>query len=658
LNMRSLALVLLLLEIAGYVYLFRKLFSLPVVVAPAVYVCATIICLYISDFLGLLWYARLTIHVVGWAAFAYLAYSWIIRPSKSIRSALRAERKVAAICAIFVVFAFVALYANGNLLFWKWDEFSHWGAVIRAISEADTFHLKPNPLMFPDYPVATALFAYHVLGLTGYSEGIALVSIDIVLLAFLMPIVANSFSANFLFGLVITSLIYIFVIVFSHGWDSVNIDHVISVTFAGAVAVYLTIGVAPASLVALPLILATLALMKQSGVYVALIVAAICAADMIIRQLLTRPGVENGAKGRRFRFVHLVWIIAIFAAPLLMDASWKAYMRANNIDPLWGKIGSSAPALLKCCETDREVTVTNAYFEKYFAVPKGEQVKGTVIDIAKDKIRKIEFKAGLPTTASSIFAMFGFLVLSWLGISLLLNKGSDRWRAIAMIAIISGGMIAYSASLLSTYVYIFHIYDATNVASFDRYLNTYILAAFLIAFFWIGMTIAGRSPAVRWAAALLFAVWGFHFTYPAQASLRQYRPERAQGQIALRLNLRGITEPAIRQIPPDKKVYVGWLDTSGTEFMVIRYELMPRVTNTDCFSVVAGPPMPVMETCVLSETAFSKSLAPYDYFILGQGHARMKQDYPSIWDQGISDNVTLFRIDKSGTLVKMIPMSR
>lgn len=655
--MQSLSLALLLLEITGYAYVFYRLCSLPVVVAPAVYVSAVIICLYASDFLGLLWYARLVIHMAGWAAFLSLAWNCVSR-RRRVQAGLQYDFQTTANCATFVLFAFLVLYGNKDLLFWKWDEFTHWGSVIKVIAEADTFRLKPNPLMFPDYPTATALFAYHVMGLTGFSEGMAIVSIDLILLAFLMPIISNAFAANRLFGTMTACLTYILMIVFSHGWDSVNIDHVVSVTLAGAIATYLSVGRRPAALFAVPLILAALALMKQAGVYLAVIAAVICSIDMMIRQFMSPAEGDAAVQGRRLRPLHIIWMISLFAAPLLMDASWKAYLRVNGIAPLWAKIGTAAPGIVNCCQTDREIRIANSYFAKYFGVANGEQVKGPILEIAKDKARKIQPSAEMPTIASSTVAVFGFLAISWLVLSWLLDKPVDRWRSTAMIVILSGGMVAYSASILSTYAYLFHIHDATTLVSFDRYHASYILAVFLIAFFWIGTIIAQRGMVFRWVAAALFAVWAYKFTYPAHASLAKYRPERAHNLVALRAHLESsIVEPALRQIPPDKRIYIGWLDGLGMEFTMLRYELLPRMTNSGCTSLVKAPPIPGIATCVYSEAEVSNILMSYDYFILGNGHARLKSDYPSLWDPSMTDKDILFRIDKSGPMVRLIPLA-
>lgn len=70
--MQLLAVAFLLIEIAGYAYIFHRIFRLPLVVAPSVYVSLVVVLLYASDFVGLLWYARFLIHVVGVVAFSLL----------------------------------------------------------------------------------------------------------------------------------------------------------------------------------------------------------------------------------------------------------------------------------------------------------------------------------------------------------------------------------------------------------------------------------------------------------------------------------------------------------------------------------------------------------------------------------------------------------
>jgi hypothetical protein len=136
----------------------------------------------------------------------------------------------------------------------------------------------------------------------------------------------------------------------------------------------------------------------------------------------------------------------------------------------------------------------------------------------------------------------------------------------------------------------------------------------------------------------------------------RYRSETANNVVGMRLALKAITDPAIREIPPDKKVYIGWLDTEGYEFFAMKYELLPRVSNKVCFSFVASQPAPHFQTCVISEAELSAMFRNYDYAILGNGLARMKQDFPSIWHNEIPDNAKLFRIHSDKTSVRAVPL--
>lgn len=552
-------------------------------------------------------------------------------------------------------------------MFWRTDEFSHWGSFIKLVSETNTFHLNPNPLQFKDYPPATALFAYHVLGLTGYSEGAAIVSNDIILLAFLLPVVAAAYAANIALGFVTTALVYVLVAIFGHGWDSVNVDHIVSAAFAGAIIAYFSMGLSLRTLTALPLLLAALSLMKQSGAYLALVAAAICAVDVTIRQLSFRSRAASDPASRRFDFRYLLWAVLILATPLLTNASWKAHLKASHISPGWGSVELSSvlPGALKCCETEREVNVTNVYFSRYFDLPEGEPFKGSIIDIARKNWKRTTYPPSLPTTESSTLSIFGFLLTFWAIANLFLSRGVDRWRTFATIAIFAGGMIAFSLSILLTYVYRFNAVEAAYVASFNRYHNTYLLATFLLVLFWIATVTKETARIVGFSVAIFLALWGYQFTKPlwgekfadsSRAALVVFHRDMADPRVALRKSLRPIFEPALQSTPPDAKVYVAWLNTTGIQVTMINHELLPRSYNFECFSFVARPPVPQVETCVLSEKELSDRLREYDYMIVGEGLERMKQDYPAIFDSQLVESQTLYKIAKDGALVKAVPI--
>jgi hypothetical protein len=655
--MQSLAVALLLIEIAGYAYIFHRIIKLPLAVAPGVYVSLVVVLLYASDFLGLLWYARFLVHVVGVVAFfLLLADRSTILSAPHLTS--RIKFNVLTMSGLFAALFFLALYANQSLMFWRTDEFSHWGSVIKLVCEANTFHLNPNPLQFKDYPPATALFAYHILGLTGYSEGMAIVSYDIILLAFLLPVLAAAYAANIVLGFVTTALVYVLVTIFGHGWDSVNVDHIVSAAFAGTIIAYLSMGLRLRTLMALPLLLAALSLMKQSGAYLALVAAAVCAVDLAIRQFAAKSRAASEPALRRFDLRYLLWVVLILATPLLANASWKSYLKASHISAGWGSVELSSilPGALKCCETEREIDVTNAYFSKYLGLPKGEPWKGSIIDIARKNWERTTYEPSLPTTKSSTFQVFGFLLAFWAVANLFLGRGVDRWRTFATIAVFAGGMAAFSLSILLSYIYLFNSFEAAQVASFERYHDTYVLAAFLLVLFWIATAIKGRSVVVRFSTTILLALWGYQFMQPARENFIAYRGGQALGPVAIRKSLRPIFEPALQATPPHAKVYVGWLNTTGIQVNMINYELLPRSYNFECFSFVARQPAPQVETCVLSEKELSDRLKEYDYLIVGQGLDRMRQDYPAIFDTQLDESQTLYKIAKDKPLVKAVPV--
>ena len=93
----------------------------------------------------------------------------------------------------FVVFVFlytIVYFMNLNRLFSAWDEFSHWGPMVKEMLRLDTYYTVPESTLFlhKNYPPIISLFETiwcYILG--GYREGYLYRSLQLLSFSFFFP---------------------------------------------------------------------------------------------------------------------------------------------------------------------------------------------------------------------------------------------------------------------------------------------------------------------------------------------------------------------------------------------------------------------------------------------------------------------------------------
>lgn len=639
---------LILIETIGYVLFLRYFFSVPYSVGAALFVASVATLLYCADFVGAMKSVSIAIHGGGLAAFAVTA-GLRLRAGRSSNGQEHPEQPNIAIAAAVILLLTVLLYwRNRNGAFYSWDEFSHWGTIIRVMVEANTFHLVPNPLYFQDYPPGTALFSYHVLQLTGYSEGSAYFSYALLMLCFLTGIILSAFSVGVLWGFAAVALTVGAVATLGAGWSNVLIDHILSVVFAGSLVAYLISQKEGHGRFAIPVLLGYLALLKQSGAALALVGAVVCTTDLLILRFYPRR--KNAVTPRcRLRLADAMWIVSLFAIPIAASSSWRHYVDTAALHKGWGSfsIGPSLTKAFACCRTPVEVEIAQNYFARFFGVIAGKLTEGSLPSFAADAISRTE-----PAKLLSIaFPLPPFRVLLAITIATTIvlyfcRSTISRVRLAAFQTLLLGGALAYSGSILLSYLYAFSEYEGRQITSFVRFHDVYLLALVLLMIFIATCLFA--SPRKTLVARLSVTVLACGVIAGGYKGIRALAREGATQMQPLRASIQLWTNDIRPLVPANGRTYIIWQESNGFEFWMVKHELLPRLTNLDCYSLGARFRPDDIWTCPRDETALIKELGEFDYVAVGHGLGSLHARYPELF--GSAPNGTeaaLFRINRS-----------
>lgn len=617
---------------------------IPLGVALILYPSAIILILYGSDFVGLLHATSICLHVLSVFAFALWMYSRIREPRAPFT---RRQFLVASVCLFALLQA--AIFCSTRE-FYSWDEFSHWGTIIRAIHGANTFHFTPNPLYFMDYPPGLALFSYHMLQLTGYSEAYVYFSYALLLACFsasLVELAARGTTIGFLASVI---AVWCLANVLGPGWASVLIDHMLAFYFGGIIAAYFLLRESGSSLFTLPIVIAAFVLTKQAALSFALLASAMIFFDWLLTKRLA-PQQSAWTVPRLLSSAGALGASLVGAA-LLTSKSWTTYVAQNSLGQSWGTYTPSKHFhdFLNCCVSPRETTVAAKFFAAFWQTTPASAEPAPLAWFATDAMMRgwthifsspfsKKWLTGAPGIAMTV------LLLASLALILSSRHGPDRWRNATFVALLTVGAGGYTLSLLTTYLYAFSEYEAQELASFDRFLGVYVLAwalALLAAAF---ATYNHLAPSARLVAssvvALAICVTFFSKIVHARPVVTKAGYTALYENATKTNRLRG--RQAIRDwvatfqdVPANSNVFIAWPRTVGLEFWLTKHELLPRVTNLVCFAFTKDVHPALVQECTMSESQLQGTLADYDYVAIGDNLDAAKAEYPRIFAQAPS----------------------
>ena len=633
--------LLLLIAFIALAHLLCRVFQLPLQSGPAVTASLIILCLYAADFFGALNYTAWALHIIGYLYLCFLICEYFFkRPTTSLAHWL--FRKNGDSLILFALLGSGLYPLVANAAFSSWDEFSHWGTVIRAIFEAETFHFDVTPLYFQDYPPGISLFAYYVLIFTGYAEGNVFFAINLLLLSFMIPLLpmARRVGVPYLFATI--SVLYYLIAVMGSGWTSALIDQILAVLFAGSIVVYYEMRSQRGAIWMVALMLGALALSKHAGQSFALLVAGIVLLDAVILRLATgtfksRQGIIDAS---------VVFILVVF--PIILMSTWNHHVENSGYSSSLGGMSTSSffKKSLSCCSEPREVEVAGRFFAAAFDRPPPET----------NEVRKLpEYAIGLFETAgikgilieinkfSPVFAWIFLTVIS-IATSLYFSSRVSKARFLALSLILSIGYVLYGFSLLLFYLYGFSDYEARNLASLHRYISVFSLAWIIILIYMFAAVLADRQPKAELCSTKfidtasknvaifsLFFLLFIVFTPPKDKAFLIYGAPSALS--AQRADIQDWTKSISEKIPKDARIFIVWQGSNGRELWIIRYEMLPRPANFNCYSL--GKPISKEDiyTCDVGADELRKMFSGYDYVIVGKGLHSLQTQFNSIFDE-------------------------
>lgn len=587
----------------------------PIPVAAPTAIFTVIIALYVFGCVGLLdigyWVVLGTVVMVAffgtiriWRSSGFRGVlGWITHP---------------AFVAYLLMISIYALRSSG-LRFQSWDEFSHWGRVVAVMVEEGA--LPPYAaadLMFASYPPGLPIWEYFLANLRGdFHEADVFVAYQVLAFAMVLPFASRlSWRRPARIALFIAGAGLLMVSFFP--LESVLIDPVLAVTF-GYCAALAVLGTADQGNIwrHLAPALVVLVMLKSSGVLFAVIVIVL---------LVVRRGREPHlriALGRRS--VHWpAWIVHSLAGAVCIGfavLSWRGVLAATGTRDIWqppvslgDALGNAAGAFLNRGEQWR-IDTTSSFISALSSQPLTS--------------------SPIPMTFWAWFALAAAL-LFWLDRSIQ-TQGANRPRHVVAPVLLTGAIV-YAGGLLYTYLTTFSVYEATNLASYHRYIKIY----------WFGVLFVCAAAALKATLDADRALRGTHVTRSRNYAVAVGLVLLSLGQVpALAEVLRAshtarssearapydatLTAALEAGVQPGDRVWFLDQHSTGYGYWVLSYELLQSKTHG--WSVGDLRDANDVWTRDLSVQEWSDELEGFDYMVVHHTEPGVSERYGSLFEE-------------------------
>ena len=594
----------------------------------------------ISFFCGLLGFLKESVYIIiGLTTILWIASLIRLIWKKGFHNLSHFFNPAFGIFVLVFIFLLFVHSGKGGRLLHLWDEFSHWGDVVKVMVNIDDLSTNPHvQLLFPSYMPGMALFQYFFQKLQIIFSGAIfsdwglyfcyhLFSCMLLLTLFTATSWKQFFTLFFLFCC--TAVIPSFL----------NPEYLSSIYIDGFVGVLGGVGFAllyqnersSTTYANLLTVCIMLVLAKDVGLALAVIIG--CA---LVVQEYVCGNKSVGIEKKRIMLIAVLTLISILLPKIL----WEINIRNNQARTVFRtpiELDTLFKVLLGIDHSYRR-TVRNNFLSKLIS---GRVVLGGI--------------------SVSITYLILFLLIC--GVLLVIHSWHNRKdcemkigkrRNIALITMIVS-LLIYTFGLLVIYLFRFDTYESVNLASFDRYMSI-ILDALIIALLLITIVYFQTNKFEWKKQGLCFAMVTFLLIPPVEL-YRYISRESIISDNEVQMQYQEIVSKMNALSGGHKKaVWVIAQESNGREIQPIRYGIRPCETQTGFTWSLSAEESALYDgdiwTCQISAEQWKKELKNYDYVMIWKDGESFRKDYGQLFENPNSiGSEKIYRVDHERNLL-------
>lgn len=524
-----------------------------------------------------------------------------------------------------------------NFVFTVWDEFSFWASSTKLIHTTNALFDQNSPIFLKTYPPIQQLFQYYVIRFIGWSERLVLYAQIFWLLAGLLCIagslVKDKRYALLFFFLSCSALYY-----FNYSFSSIYSDALLGVCFAACLALVIDKSCLNSAkqFVFFLACLAALVLIKEvaivlvATVVLLLLIQLFWPATVFAKE---QASVQTLASTYRLSQITIVVLVLLAIGSALF--AWSLYVKsidsARSLDLPTLQMLSQPAWQTRISQTMTEFLVR--------AVKPGYLITSELIYPLRPSVLAV------------------FISLTGLGLILTLGAATGaRLHKLVLVSVLTLGAIAYVFVLLFSYLFIFTEYEGVRLASFERYLSTYLMAWGLILFAVI-IDHLSTQPTRFKQGMFIGLVCLILFTTPVTL-IKELRSINSIGPAQqLRESIEQFANQAKQHMQSSDKIYFIAQNTNGLERVMFYYAMLPYTSSMSwCWSIGEKYFEGDVWTC---NTGLVDLLKGYDYLALYMDDAQFWKRAEPVFQAGSAGMTRgLFKIRRTpdGSIERLEPV--
>jgi hypothetical protein len=547
-------------------------------------------------------------------------------------------KQVLTLPTIFFIFMSAWIFRHSqHMQFFEWDEFTHWGPVVKAMFIFD--QLGPSNsinLNNPNYPPALSVMSYLAVRIGGrWDEGDVLWAYQLLYLSFLIPVLRH-FSYKKIGYFVLGILVLLMSsIIFYNFIETIYADPLLALTF-GFSLFLATSKTTVNNWWAFSNYLITIFILvwiKDFG-YVLVIVPSVLVAFNYYLGSKNRASSQRLLPLKSFFLTFISLFTAYFSRWL-----WLLYVSSES------SLDSSVPTLTGSTQAISALTTFDDPYVKSLFISFIDKVfRGTITPWG-----------GISLGTAEWIAIIFFLLVAT---AVQLNLKEQKLKAYFFAIVITIGAIANVFILFLIYITVYSGSNATSFTSYERYVSQYLagvmfyiatIAIAQIRDFSIGLDKLNEKEPIKYKLTIpvmtscLVVLLMFHVPV---VHLTTYYFKPNEYSDAMRANFQVLVNKiSYANFDLEDRVGIIAQHTMGFEYYVLQYEIMPAsVISTGNYTWSIGSPSGAGDFWTdqaITPDKWNEYLTQLDYVIIYQVTESFMVEFgqffenPNITEQGI-----------------------
>ena len=543
--------------------------------------------------------------------------------------------------AIFLSLALFSFLLTRGMQLSSWDEFSHWGTIVKATFLFDAVGpYNPVELGFRSYPPTLSLFEYFITKLGGtWLEGNIFWAYQLIIWSLFTPFLAQLTWRRWGQLLAVVPLVFVAPLAFFNSLNVTLIDPLLGMLFGYALAIAYVGNILQWRLalhVGLAIFMLTLA--KDAGTFMAALVVVL----YIVRLLAAKTTNPEEWSWKRFAILGSIPTLSLVAS----NQSWSALVRARVEEPafsnpidigaFFGALRGEGPAYWQ------EILSTFGFGVSNYPINNDGAL-------------------AIPQLQLIVLFAIALAIVEWQ-----VSRRMGRRFGLASIGTVIIGSIVYTYGLLVLYLFRFGAYEAVRLASYERYLGTFwagialfvaLVSIWLVAGSVPGEPIKGSRAKPEGVAEIVIAgvvALGLFALSPAQ-KLADFiaNPHGYSSQV--RAQFEPVLEEAKQAgVEPGDKVWIIAQHTTGFEYWVLRYLLMAQEVGAGPWSIGSKSDEGDVWTTDKTQEEWAEELKVYDFVVLYRSTDSFATEFGGLFETpSVIQGSSVFRVNRLGESVKL-----